>query len=192
MKIAPTSNDVLQIEKTDALATIVFCDIAGYAKIAAGLTPLQLIGQLNSYMTELSNALKEHNGTIAKFIGDALFAYWLAEEHPDHASLACSFAKSVGKRITAISKDTITRTGLHTGPIALVRVNHGTSQTLEPMGDTVNTASRIETLCSHYSARAITSDQVMAYVSNKEGWKNLGSVMIKGKDAPMTLYGLID
>jgi adenylate cyclase len=190
MKSPAPTQEILQIVKPDVVATILFCDLTGYAQFAVGATPEELVRQLNSYMTEVSETLKEHNGTIAKFIGDALFAYWLAEEHPDHASLACAFTSSIHARVAPILKDASTRIGIHTGEVALARINHGTGQTLEPMGAAVNTASRLNGVCALYNVRAIASESVILQAKEVSEWKNLGPVMIKGKIERLSLYGL--
>jgi adenylate cyclase len=185
-----SSPDLLQVEKSDVIATLLFCDVVGYTRLTTGLTIEQLIKQLSSYMTVVVNTVEENRGTVAKFIGDAIFAYWLEEEQPDHAKLACRFATSIRERLSAASCDVTTQIGIHTGRVTLVRINQGIYRSLEPMGDAVNLASRLDGLCALYQAPAIASEQVIAHGGGGAGWNALESVAVKGRKDPITLFKL--
>ncbi len=67
----------------------------------------------------------------------------------------------------------------------------GNSRAPEPMGDSVNLASRLEALCTQYKAKAVASEAVMTNAGNIQGWTRLDSIMIKGKEAPIIVYGIL-
>ena len=188
--MTPSSQDILQVEKSGVVATLLFCDAVGYAKLAADASPENLIRQLSAYMKTVSAELGAHRGTIAKFVGDAVFAYWLEDEHADHAKLACQFAANIQERLAAASVNFETRIGIHTGRVALVRINGGSYRSLEPMGDAVNLAVRLDGVCGEYKARAIASEQVIAHGGGGAGWTVLEFVTVKGRTTPLTLYKL--
>ena len=186
-----SSSDVVQLVKPSALATILFCDMRGYAQFGSGATPLQLIESLNSNFSVVVDTLKENHGTAAKFVGDAVFAYWLSEEQPNHAALACRFAASLPERLSVVSSGVTTSIGIHTGNVAFVRFTSGNNRSPEPMGDAVNLASRLCGFCFHYKAKAVASEAVMTSAGGGQGWTLLDSATIKGRNEPVTLYGIL-
>ena len=137
------------------------------------------------------DTLKENHGTAAKFVGDAVFAYWLSEEQPNHAALACRFAASLPERLSVVSSGVTTSIGIHTGNVAFVRFTSGNNRSPEPMGDAVNLASRLCGFCFHYKAKAVASEAVMTSAGGGQGWTLLDSATIKGRNEPVTLYGIL-
>ena len=192
MKPTPPSGDLLRLERADVLATLLFCDLTGYSQAAARLSVVQLIEGLNAYQTLVVDALKENKGTVASFIGDAIFAYWLAGEHSDHAELACRFVASLRERLAAVPPvappGTTLRIGIHTGSVALVSIGRGDHRDLTLMGDAVNLAARLNSLCATYQAQAIITGEVLAHAPGVQGAQLLEAVTLKGRTTPTTLY----
>jgi adenylate cyclase len=190
MKTSSTSSDLIRTEKFGILATVLFCDVVKFTEFASDVTPEALIDNLNSYLTVVVNTLKENRGTVANFIGDTVFAYWLAEDHPDHATLACRFTSSLRERLSVTSHGFTTCTGIHTGNIVLISIDMGTHRLLTPMGDAVNLASRLNGLCTPYKVQAVASERVIKLAKETSAWKSIDSVMVKGRKEPLTVYGL--
>jgi len=190
MKNPFSKREMLHIEKPDCLATILFCDMKAFTQFVDPLTSAQAIQGLDSYLKIIVSAIEENRGTVSKFIGDALLAYWLEEKHSNHAALACHFTASIQERLSVLPFEIKSLVGIHTGHVTLVRIEHGNYRSLEPISDAVNTASRLNTLCSHYGVRAIASESVILQANGVSGWNNLGPISIKGKAKPLTLYGL--
>jgi len=192
MKPLNSTQNLLQVESLGIEATVLFCDVKGYAKIAETIPITDLLQRLGSYFTLVADTAKEHKGTLAKFIGDAVLVYWLAEENADHANLACRFTVSLRRKLSEAASDIVTSTGIHTGNVALVKIEHGNYRSLEPLGDIVNAACRFGMLCNEYQVYAVASERVTTQVHDASLWTKLDSVHIKGKTEPVTLYGLKD
>lgn len=190
MNPTTSNHDLLQVERLNVEATILFCDVRGYTKIAETIPTAPLLQRLGSYFCLVADTVKEHRGTLAKFIGDAALVYWLAEENADHADLACRFAVSLNQKLFAASSDITTTTGIHTGNVALVKIELENYRSLEPLGDVVNAACRFGMLCKEFQVYAVASERVIAQSSKAQLWSQLDTIHIKGKTEPVVLYGL--
>ncbi|MDX1530899.1 MAG: adenylate/guanylate cyclase domain-containing protein, partial [Rhodothermales bacterium] len=133
--------------------TVLFSDIAGFTSISEALTPEALVTLLNDYLDEMTHVIFEHGGTLDKYIGDAIMAFWnapLAQE--DHALRACRAALGMAARLDALRPTweadgrpaVYARIGVATG--RMVVGNFGSAERFDytVMGDTVNLASRLE------------------------------------------------
>ena len=114
------------VEAEEREVTILFTDIAGYTSISDGMNPKELAGLLNNYFEVLVQPVTAQGGTVDKFIGDALMAFWNApDEQDDHADLAINAALEIQKvthefnneRVAKGQKPLITRIGVHTGRV---------------------------------------------------------------------------
>jgi len=188
----PSAEGVLRTEKLNAMATTAFCDIASISSMPSKVSTEEGLGDLNRHLTCVVETMRENKGTLADFVGDAVLAYWLAEEHPDHASLACTFARSLQTRLHSLyesfSIQLSPRICIHTGHVALVSLDHGKYRSTTPMGSTVNLASRLGGLCSQYKVSTIVTADVLAQAGLIPGTTPLGSVQVKGKTDPVALY----
>ncbi len=169
-----------------------FCDPPGFTHLSEAVSTEELIRGMNCYLTAVTEAVLENEGTIAQYIGDAVFAYWLAEEHSDHSARACRFVQTLRHRLAGSSYSSpyklIPHIGIHTGRVAMISIDRKTRRDLTPIGDTVNLASRLSSLCTQLKAEAIITDAVHTRVGAIPGSETLGEVNVKGKDLPVTLY----
>ena len=182
--------------------TAVFTDVKGFSTISEQLTPQQLVVLLNRYLTTFSDIILGHKGTIDKFEGDAIIAFFGApanlEQHARAAVLSALDMKKAEKWLNVeftgdsglSPQPLLTRIGMNTGP--MVVGNMGTTQKMDYtiMGNAVNLAARLEgvnkqygtwTLCSHYTYDMVRDDVVA---------RPLDKVRVVGIKEPVQLYEL--
>ena len=180
--------------------TFFFSDIAGFTSISEILSPQELLIHLSEYLDELSRIILEEQGTIDKYIGDAIMAFWGAPiAHRDDAYHACLAAIQCQKKLKELNavwaqehKPVMeSRIGIHTGP-AIVG-NFGTSQRMNysAIGDTVNLASRLEGVNKLYGTQIILSEDTYKQVSKHFVCRLLDKVAVKGKRQGVRIYELI-
>lgn len=180
-------------------ATILFSDIRDFTPLSESMPPQELVAFLNEYFAHVTEPLAAHNGVINKFIGDAVMVIFSPQfGSKEHAADAVAAALAMGERLKAFNASRPGKPavragiGLHTG--ALVAGNIGTAARLEytVIGDTVNTASRIEGITKELDAALLissaTHDALSAGRRGSLRLERVDGVRLKGKDRPLTLY----
>lgn len=181
--------------------TVLFSDIRNFTSISEKLPPEALGNMINSYLTKMAEIILKNKGTIDKFIGDAIMAFWNAPlEEKDHAGLACDSAISKIKALEKFNEELKTQglfpieigCGIHTGE-AIVG-NFGSNERFDytALGDTVNISSRLEGLTKYYKVPIIISESTYNSVKNKKNlaFRKLDAVKVKGKEKPLVIYEL--
>ncbi len=146
--------------------TLMFTDIRGFTTMSEGLTPDQVVGALNRYFTPMTAIIRGSNGTVDKFIGDAIMAFWNAPlDVPRHELHAIKSAMQMQIALTELNKELQEDLGIslrmgvgvHTGKV--YGGNMGSAELLDYtcIGDTVNLTSRLEGMCPVYGVGVITS-----------------------------------
>ena len=135
--------------------TVMFTDIVGYTALAEDLPPTELAAFLNHHFTLVDGCIEAEGGTVDKYIGDAVMAFWGAPESmPDHAERACRAAQAIAQAIAADyarqcgsgRTPVRLRVGVHTGPVLVGNIGAAGRINYTIIGDTVNTAQRLEEL----------------------------------------------
>jgi adenylate cyclase len=181
-------------------ATILFSDIAGFTTISESMPPEEIATLLNIYMTEMTKVIFEHKGTIDKFIGDAIMAFWGAPlPDDDHAHNACSAALAMQKRLASLRFELASkglpelhaRTGINTGTV--IAGNMGSFELFgyTVIGDAVNLASRLEGANKDFGTSILISQSVYSKIEGRMEVKHLGQVVVKGKSESIDVYELI-
>lgn len=179
--------------------TVFFSDIRGFTPIAEKMDPQRLVSILNRYFEVMSEEILRTGGTIDKYIGDAIMAFWGAPvedaeqaEHAVQASLAMlEKLKELNKELVAEGCQEIAiRIGLHRGRAVVGNVGSNRRFDYTAIGDAVNTASRMEGLNKDHGTQIIISDMVRNFLKDISHWKPLGSVMVKGKSESIKIYTL--
>tara|TARA_Y100000310_G_scaffold165965_1_gene165716 strand:+ start:1768 stop:3654 length:1887 start_codon:yes stop_codon:yes gene_type:complete len=179
--------------------TVFFSDIRGFTSISEKLSPEDLVSLINDYLTNMTKIILEYKGTVDKFIGDAIMAFWnapLIEE--DHVELAC---KSALVQINALEKlqknwkdkklpEIKIGIGIHTGEAVIGNIGSEDRFDYTALGDSVNLSSRLESLTKQYSVNIIISENSFKSVKNKFKFRKLDRVKVKGKIKPVTIYEL--
>jgi len=181
--------------------TILFSDIRGFTTISENLTPDELVKLLNEYFGQMTEIVFATNGTLDKYIGDAIMAFW-GSPYPqeDHAFRSCSCAlqmvrglATLNEKLQAAGRPPIgIGIGLNTG---LVNVgNMGSERRLSwtVMGDNVNLASRLEGITKQYHVQLIISEATYRHVASHFVCRELDKIRVKGKTHPVNIYELMD
>ncbi|WP_419786262.1 adenylate/guanylate cyclase domain-containing protein [Pseudodesulfovibrio sp.] len=179
--------------------TVLFTDIADFTSISEAADPEELMGRVSVYFKKLSSVILSHNGTIDKFIGDAIMAFWNAPsrdgEHVRHACVAALYAarasNTQNKAWRAEGKpELFTRFGLHTGECIVGNVGSSDRMDYTAMGDTVNMASRLEGLNKYLGTQILVSREVREQAGEGLVFRAVGRVIPKGKHIPTDIYEL--
>ena len=181
--------------------TILFSDIRGFTSISEKLQPHEVIEFLNEYLSLMAGIVKEKGGTLDKFIGDAVMAFWGEPvHHPDHADRAadCALAMQattarLAQRWVAEGKPDIhIGVGINTAEVVVGNigsVEHKLDYTV--IGDGVNLASRLESANKEFHTGIIISEFTLAKLGDRFDARPLGDVKVKGKERPVTIYELL-
>ncbi|MCW8928680.1 MAG: hypothetical protein OQL19_00395 [Gammaproteobacteria bacterium] len=180
--------------------TLLFTDIAGFTTIAESMHPEDLTLHLSQYFEELSHIIMLENGTIDKYIGDAIMAFWgapLAQKNTPYsackAALNCQKKNQELNAVWAEERKPIlqTRIGLHTGRTVVGNMGSNERINYTVLGDSVNLAARLEGINKLYGTSIIISETTFYQVSNDFFCRLLDIVAVKGKTKGVQIYELI-
>ena len=189
------------IESKEVDTTIFFSDIRDFTTISEQIgSPKKLIDLLNIYMTPMTNTIINHKGTIDKFIGDAIMAYWNApvpvEDHPD---LAVTAAITQIEQLSAINTHIFKKyhinihigIGLHTGLVTAGDMGSEGRSDYTIIGDNVNLASRIEGLTRTYGVEILISEVTYKQLKKSYNIRFIDTVEVKGKSKAIKIYQVL-
>ncbi len=178
--------------------TIFFSDIAGFTTIAESMKPDELVEFLGEYLDDMTRVLAAHHGTVDKFLGDGIMAFWGApEDEPDHAALACEAALGCAKRLAERHRDghssrmLSTRIGIATGEVLVGNIGTNERLNYTVMGDTANLAARLEGLNKEYGTSTIVSETTMRAARDRVVARPIDVVAVKGKAQGIKVYELL-
>ncbi len=143
------------VQSEERTVTVLFTDIVGFTGLGSSLTPAELASLLNEHFTLLAEAIEEEEGTVDKYIGDSIMAFWGAPfDQPDHAERACRAALKIAQSVRADNEKRRARgepvirlrIGLHSGPVVAGNIGAPGRVNYTLIGDTVNSAQRLEAL----------------------------------------------
>jgi adenylate cyclase len=186
-------------KKTDI--TVMFSDIRGFTTISEKLDAQELAVFLNQYLSDMTRIVFKTNGTLDKYIGDAVMAFWGAPfEEPGHATKACNAALEMMKRVRELQKvweaegkpSLDIGIGLNTGVASVGRMGSSLRRGYTALGDTVNLSSRLEGLNKDYGTHIIVNETT--YEGAKDDgfvFRELDLIRVKGKLQPVTIYQLM-
>ncbi|NTW58970.1 MAG: adenylate/guanylate cyclase domain-containing protein [Nitrospirae bacterium] len=181
--------------------TVLFSDIRGFTNFSEKHEPEDVVSLLNEYLGAMTNIVFEHDGTLDKFVGDAIMALWGAPVgQPDHAERACRCSLAMIKKLkelqakwTAEGKYAIDiGVGINTGDMVVGNMGaEGKKMDYTVIGDNVNLGARLEGLTRKYNNHIIISEFTYEKVKNIVKVNELGSVTVKGKENPVVIYDLV-
>ena len=181
--------------------TILFSDIRGFTSISEKMEPHEVIEFLNEYLSEMAAIVKQAGGTLDKFIGDAVMAFWGEPvHHPDHADRAadCALAmqattaKLAARWVAEGKPDIHIGVGINTADVVVGNigsVEHKLDYTV--IGDGVNLASRLESANKEFHTGIIISEFTLAQLGDRFEVRALGDVKVKGKEKPVAIFELV-
>ncbi len=183
--------------------TMLFSDVRDFTSISERLGPQELATMLNIYMGKMTDILFETNGTLDKYIGDAIIGFWGAPlEVPDHPYHGVRAAKLMLEALPAINDEFEKRKfprinvgiGLNSGEVSVGNMGSDRIFQYTALGDNMNLASRLESLTKHYGANLMISEYTYASLGDKKQeftFRPLDLVQVKGKSTAVKIYEVI-
>lgn len=193
--------DLVRPGGTKTELTIFFSDVAGFTTISEGLSPEDLVVLLNEYLGAMTDLLFEYGGTLDKFIGDAVMAFWnFPKKQEDHAVKAVLCAIAMQKKIKELQIDwarrgfpkVAARCGINTQDVVVGYMGSQKAQmNFTCMGDGVNLASRLEGANKEYGTMMMVSDNTYQRVKHAVRGRFLDFLAVKGKKEPVKVHELV-
>ncbi|MCD8496767.1 MAG: adenylate/guanylate cyclase domain-containing protein [Alphaproteobacteria bacterium] len=204
MKELTSDPDKLQLGGEIKDLTVMFTDIRSFTTISEGLTPQELIALMNDFLTPMSDLVMSNRGTIDKYMGDAMMAFWNAPlDDPDHARHACTAALKMDEALVPINEqvkkkaEEIGKTpmllnagiGINTGPCAVGNMGSRQRFAYSTLGDAVNLASRLEGQTKTYGINILIGESTSEAVPDFAVLE-MDLIQVKGKTKPVRVFNL--
>lgn len=189
--------DSLSLEGQEKDITIQFSDVRSFTSLSEKLTPTQVTNLLHDYLTPMTRVITEHQGTLDKFIGDAVMAFWNApldiENHQEKSLQAALVQQEKLEELNEIFIEKYGFTiavgiGIHSGPVRVGNMGSADLFDYTLIGDNVNLASRLEGLTKFYGQKLVVSQTIVDACKEGYHFRILDSVRVKGKEEPVTIY----
>jgi len=188
-------------EAREAELTVLFTDIVGFTAISQNMSASQTAQALNEHFAILVRAVEEEGGTVDKFIGDGMLAFWGAPDaQPDHAAAAIRAARRIARDLKVRNAEgghvehgpVRVRIGIHTGPAVVGNVGALDRWNYTVVGDTVNAADRLQSLGRDVDPAAdmviLASADTVAQLQDEAGAVQVGSLELRGRSGPMEVW----
>lgn len=187
-------------------ATLFFSDIKGFSSMSESLTAGAMVNLLNSYFSVVTREIRDKQGIIDKFIGDAVMAFWTApfSTGDQHAADACLAALAQQEAIIAFRRelpqitglrrdapDFAVRMGLATGEVVIGTIGSDVTKSYTVIGDVVNIASRLEGVNKAYGTKIIIEEATYRFAQNAIEVRELDLLTVVGKNEPLRVYELV-
>lgn len=176
--------------------TVLFSDVRGFTSISENLEPNELTRLMNAFLTPMTRVIHQHRGTIDKYMGDAIMAFWGAPLHdPDHARHALFAAVEMVNTLQSMHEQFEAEgwpalevgVGLNTGTMNVGNMGSEFRMAYTALGDAVNLGSRLEALTRTYGVSIIVSEFTKHAVPEFQ-YRDLDLVRVKGKDQPVAIF----
>jgi adenylate cyclase len=186
-------------------ATAFFTDIEGFSRFSEELSPPEIVNCLNEYFTAMTDILLANNGTLDKFIGDAIVGFFGAPlATKTHARDACLTAVRMQERLADLRrqwqsdpvlhegvKNLKMRIGINTGLFVTGNIGCEKRMNYTMMGDTVNLAARLESACKEYNVYTVTGEATREMARDDFIFRKLDKIRVKGRNEPVFIYQLM-
>lgn len=192
----------IKIEGESVNTTVLFQDIRGFTTLSESMSPEKLVAFLNRFFNSMSPIIINNGGIIDKYIGDAIMAHFgTIKKYGDDEYRAVKAAIEISSALSSVNQNQIKLgeapvdigIGIHTGNV--IAGNIGSKERMEysVIGDTVNTASRLEGITKLFGSKVIISETTYEKVKDKIQYiRTLGAVVLKGKTKPIKIYEALD
>jgi adenylate cyclase len=177
--------------------TIFFSDLEGFTTISEGLSPEDLTGMLNDYLSAMTDIIHYYEGTVDKYEGDAIIAFWNAPvDQPGHALLAVRAALACQAKLAEMRPalrertrtDVFMRIGLNTGPAVVGNLGSRERFDYTMLGDAVNLAARLESVNKQFGTYTMISRATLDLLGGEIPARELSSLRVVGKQEAVTVY----
>ncbi len=194
------SPEKLKLGGEEKELSVLFSDIRGFTTISEDLSPEELVHLLNEYLTVMTDIILKFNGTLDKYMGDAIMAIYGAPlKQPDHPIMACRSALEMMAGLKKLNKKWIEEgkkpldvgIGINTGLMVVGNMGSELRFDYTVMGDSVNLASRLEGANKTYKTNILISETTYEQVKVEFVCMELDNVRVKGKTQPVRIYQLL-
>ena len=188
--------DSYSMKATTKELTVMFCDMRGFTQMSETMEPTQLQALLNSVFSRLTDVIRSNRGTIDKYMGDCVMAFWGAPvDTPDHASLAVKTAIEMSDAVRILNEEHREKglpqigigIGLNTGTMCVGDMGSDIRRSYTVIGDAVNLGSRLEGLSKTYGVDIVVSESTRK-LANDFCWQELDKVRVKGRDSAVAIF----
>ena len=188
--------EAYSLEAENREMTVLFSDIRGFTTISEGLNPKELSELMNQFLTPMTSVIHDHRGTIDKYMGDAVMAFWGAPlSDPEHARHAVQAGLGMLARLDELNRNFASRgwppikigVGVNTGPMSVGNMGSEFRMAYTVLGDAVNLGSRLEGLTKGYGVSMLVSESTREAVP-EYAYREIDRVRVKGKDRPITIF----
>ncbi len=194
------SGSVSSLQGEQRNISVLFTDLRGFTSLTEKMEPTQVVSMLGSYFTPMTSIVRDSMGTLDKFVGDALMAFWNAPlDVPDHPAVAVGALLEMHKALERLNDEIEPVHGLrlrmgggiHTGDAHVG--NMGTAELMDytAIGDTVNTASRLEGMCAKYGVGIVISGDTAERCGDRFTLKPIDLVRVKGRTTGIPIYTVL-
>ncbi|MCP4295616.1 MAG: adenylate/guanylate cyclase domain-containing protein [Proteobacteria bacterium] len=192
--------DLLKLGGEKKELTAFFSDIQGFSTVSEALTPEELVELLNEYLTAMTDIIMKYGGTVDKFEGDAVIAFFGAPiSYPDHALRACQASLEMQEKMVEMRKnwreqgrhELYIRIGLNTGDMVVGNMGSAYRMDYTMMGDSVNLAARLESVNKQYKTFSMISEFTYQKVREEVEVRELDMIRVVGKNEPVRIYELL-
>ena len=176
--------------------TVMFCDMRGFTELSESMTPTELQALLNTVFSRLTDIISRHRGTVDKYMGDCVMAFWGAPvDMPDHAALAVQAAFEMAAAVRQIDEEhratgrprIAAGIGLNTGVMSVGDMGSAVRRSYTVVGDAVNLAARLEGLGLHYGVQIVASEATRRAAPAFE-WEELDAVRVRGSARAVAIF----
>ncbi|NPV39656.1 MAG: adenylate/guanylate cyclase domain-containing protein [Brevinematales bacterium] len=191
----------LQLGGEQREITAFFSDVEGFTSISEQLSPSEVVSLLNEYLTAATDVLLKYGGTVDKFEGDAIVAFFGAPvTQSDHAYRCAMAALEIQLKLSLLAMEWVqrgypllkTRIGMNSGPAVVGNMGSRQRMNYTMMGDTVNLASRLEGANKFYGTYTMMSESTYEQVKDHFVCRRLDIIRVKGKSQPIAVYELVE
>ncbi|MGB9004447.1 MAG: adenylate/guanylate cyclase domain-containing protein [Candidatus Aminicenantales bacterium] len=177
-----------------------FSDVQGFTSISENLTPEELVALLNAYLSEMTDIILDTGGTLDKYEGDAIIAFWNAPlEQPDHAQRACRAALRCQARLGELravfkakyGREVRMRIGLNSGEAVVGNMGSKNRFDYTAMGDTINLAARLEGACKQYGIGLLAGEETVSRAGEAVVCREVDVIRVVGKKKSVKVFELI-
>jgi adenylate cyclase len=190
--------DAAKIGGDTKMVTVLFTDIKGFTTFSEKHPPQEVVSRLNEYLGAMVQVIEQHDGTIDKFIGDAVMAYWGAPlSQADHGKLAVQCLLAMAQRLEELKSQWASegkepfsiRGGIQSGEVVAGNVGFaGKKMEYTVIGDTVNLASRLEGTAKYYGINYLVGENTYQLTRDFCRYRELDKIRVVGKQLPVTIY----
>jgi len=196
--------EALQLGGQKRTLSLLFSDLAGFTTLSERLDPQELLAHLNEYLSDMTRIVMDEQGTLDKYIGDAIMAFWNApKEVEDHADRALRAAILMQRRMrelnarwrgaNADAEELVVRIGVNTGTVVVGNVGGAERFDYSAIGDAVNLAARLEPANKTYDTLTMCSEFTLEQARREDfRVRELDLIAVKGKVEPVRVYELLE